>query len=285
MMLIDFNYMSGAGNLFTVINNDKYGLSNEELSNLAVKSCSGKWNKYIDTEGFLTIGKSNDADFSVKFFNPDGSSSMMCGNGARCSVRFAEFSGLIGNSHNVSFQMLDNIYSAEILKDRISVHFPAPVLISQDLKIETGDGTVSGDYIDVDSDHFVIHRGQGKVIEFADFGIDSKARNLRYNKSLPGGGANINILQNRDDGGFNIKTFERGVEKVTGACGTGAMSSAVSLFLSGDKRNEYSFHTPGNSILKVKFELDNDNISGIVLNGEAVILKHDSKDINVRELL
>jgi diaminopimelate epimerase len=121
-MEIEVFYISGAGNLFTFIDNRKYQLEKGFFLSNAPILCGAKGNEK-KTDGVVSVSFSNNADFQVDFFNPDGSYGAMCGNGARCAIRFTERFFNLKDKHNICFSQLEDFYFGEILEKTIKYSF------------------------------------------------------------------------------------------------------------------------------------------------------------------
>lgn len=240
-------HMSGAGNVFLV--GDVRTTSGPNIwEPAAIRSLIADHPRQdgLPIEGVIFLTRTNDdgrsgPDFTADFYNPDGTHGMMCGNGARCAVRFfrelgnGEWGMGKGESQRLTFELNGVGYAAEIRGEIVSVHFPAPKEIRHFAPGEL-DG-VSDDvwYVDVNSDHAVI-----------DGPLDASrpiVKILRHHPVFPRG-ANVNMVDLIDRSHANIATFERGVEQITGACGTGALSSAIALYLSDKADTTITFTPP-----------------------------------------
>lgn len=230
-MQISITFMSGAGNTFSVIDNRIYNFDTVVLSKIAPILCKKEYNDFINTEGLIAINKNYDEfDFDVLFFNPDGSYSMMCGNGARCATKFAQIRQIIENyKGTIIFKMQNSIYQAETINNLIKIKFPPPKEIRNGMLIKTSFGSISGTYVNVDSDHFVIN-----FDELTRFGYESLdnlpvniiGKEIRYNPLFPNG-TNADFYKIINNSTIQLRTYERGVESETGACGTGALATAI----------------------------------------------------------
>lgn len=283
-MDIKITYMSGAGNLFSVIDNRNYNLSKYLLQKLAPKFCSAR----IPTEGLLAINKSDSVDFDADFYNPDGSSGVMCGNGGRCSVVFAGKYNFIDNLNKnfIEFSMAGEIYKAKLENDVVSLYMPPPIEISQNIKIDEDFFSGFTDYINVNSDHIVFNYANlNKTESFFDFDLVEFAKPLRNLEILFPRGVNVNVYHIDNQNKIHLRTFERGVEAETGACGTGATSTAISLAITGIKE------FPIEIIPKSKKNLIIDcvglfpsKIENMILQGTAEIIGIDFLSVNFEEL-
>ncbi len=232
-MKFDVHYMSGAGNLFSVIDGRKLTLSNEEWASYASMLC-GQDGAHFRTEGLIILQNNNDIlDFEAEFFNPDGSHGAMCGNGGRCAVQFAKQILGLNRVKNFSFTMAGALYFAEFHGNNVRVHFPQPLEMKRNLKLTSAEMTITCDYVDVGSQHIVVDYAQisPESDSFKTFDIESFAPHFRSHDALAPRGANVNVYSIQKDTSIMLRTFERGVEAETGACGTGAISTALSLIV------------------------------------------------------
>jgi diaminopimelate epimerase len=286
-MLVKVSYMSGAGNLFTVIDNRDYGFQLDELSEMAVKLCNPNLPHLTKTEGLLALNAGSESyNYEVLFLNPDGTSSMMCGNGARCSVHFANLRSFLNPNENaVQFKMLGKIYRAEICKDTIKVALPAPNSIINDIILNTPYGDVRCSYVNVDSDHLVINY-QPDIFgsEFEEFNMDKIGSYFRNHPRFSPNGVNVNFYRLIAENTMQIRTFERGVEAETGACGTGAISTSVIAAIEGLVNFPVRLYPPSGSMLitDITGSLP-DGIESVMLEGKAEIIGEDLVEINLKD--
>jgi diaminopimelate epimerase len=270
-MEFEVEIMSGAGNIFSVIDNRERKYPPDLIRKYSNQICTKSYpqNK---TEGILLIEPSDEPkqDFSVKFFNPDGSFGMMCGNGGRCAVAFALEKGLFQPKNEpIKFDVWGQEYSAEIIGTEIKIIFPPPKLIIENKKIETETQHFLGDFIDVGSPHFVVNFDimfKGTNTNFSNFPITELGRLIRYHKDFLPDGTNVDIFKIHNDQIF-LRTYERGVEAETGACGTGAIATAVSVFLKNPNRNSFEIIPTSKEKLKVVILHDDKKIKEIDLIG------------------
>ncbi len=276
-MEIEVFYMSGAGNLFTFIDNRKYQLEKGFFLSYAPILCGAEGNEK-KTDGVVSVSSSNNADFQVDFFNPDGSYGAMCGNGARCAIRFAERFFNLKDKNNISFSQLENFYLGEILEKTIKVFFPPPKIVIKEILIEILGKKISCGFVDVGSKHIVINFEEIKnyfyLEEFCIFDINKIAIPIRNMQLFMPDGVNVNVYRKITEGQLELRTFETGVERETAACGTGAISTAIISNL----KNKTVFPTEiipkSKSAIYVDLIKNDDNkIKKISLEGEAVFFE------------
>lgn len=278
-MMIKVEIMSGAGNIFSVIDNRSIKIDEKSAGQINSYFCKKDNNGIIDTDGYLLINEGNqDYEFDVLFYNPDGSSSMMCGNGARCAVKFAsKYSFLHSRASNqlITFRMAGNLYKAQMNSDSIKIYFPPPTEISLDLMFTVSYGKVFADYVNVNSDHLLIYKNDFEKffdLNLEEIDLNRFAPELRNHHSLPRG-ANINIYT-IDQGMIHLRTYERGVEAETGACGTGAISAGLIGAIKHNLNFPITIIPPSNKRLIV------DILGDIKYFIEAIILEGDAEFID-----
>jgi diaminopimelate epimerase len=282
--IIEVFRMSGAGNLFSVIDNNRHRFNDIQLFELAVKLCSINDINDFATEGLLALSTDSEFDFDVKFLNPDGSTGMMCGNGGRCAVDFADSKMYVNRAEEIyHFKMAGNEYYGEVADDGIRLTLPTPVLIEQNKSIKIDGKVITGTYINVASDHFVVDFNDlaEHPVEFNKDSINDFAPNIRNHTDFGFAGVNVNIYKKAGDVVY-LMTYERGVERVTGACGTGAVSTAVHLYYSGFKQLPVIIMPPSSIPVFIDFKFDySGKIKSIYLTGHSEIIRKDIVTINI----
>ncbi|MFN3194947.1 MAG: diaminopimelate epimerase [Chlorobiota bacterium] len=225
-MQVEITYMSAAGNLFAVIDNRDNLLENTNLESLAIKLCSKSTNGIMDTEGLMLLENSDQYDFDCKFYNPDGSTGMMCGNGGRAIVKFASLVDQIErNSRSIKFFMANDVYEAKFAGDNINLTM-AGVKSEYEKQILIDNKTINTYFVDNGSQHAVININDLKIENLENLQIEDLGKKVRYNSAFEPNGANANFYSYSNEV-INLRTYERGVEQETGACGTGAVATAI----------------------------------------------------------
>lgn len=280
-MKMKITYMSGAGNTFTVVDNRNYNLPAEYYGIIAPFLCGTLKENAFKTEGLLVLNKTEgNFAFSVDFFNPDGSFSMMCGNGGRCAVRFAIANGFIEvpkNNEDIFFKMAGGVYKANLVGENVRLFFPSPIEIRNDVTLQIYEKRIVGTYINVNSDHFVTnYKDNPKLMEkaFDDFCIDTFAPPIRYHQEFAPRGVNVNVYLVKSRKELWLRTYERGVEAETGACGTGALSTMLTALSKNEIDLPVTIIPPSKSPLVVNIQGKfPDNIEYLILEGNAEIKK------------
>ena len=204
-MTVRFAKMHGAGNDFILID-DRDGTFPRRREILAALGARGTG---VGCEGIILVQKSDRLDFRMKFFNPDGSEAEMCGNGARCVAAFARKIGA-ATSDRMCFETLAGAVGAEIVGDGlVTVEMTQP----KDLRENFVNSGVPHCIVPVDD------------LERAD--VEGEGRRIRYSAEFAPAGTNVDFVTYRAPDRADIRTYERGVEAESGACGTGAVAAAL----------------------------------------------------------
>jgi len=274
-MKIDVTYMSGAGNIFAVVNNLNKQFNSLSFEKLAVDFCNKSYNGFIQAEGLMVLESGNDEyDFICRYFNPDGSTGMMCGNGGRCISRFARLKGALGDADTTKFLMAGDTYYARFEDEAIALRLPPPIEIKQMEFNVLHYSNVKMKYVNVNTDHIVVdYDSLGSKLPIGDYNLPKFAQNIVNSGFFPKG-VNVNLYSKNDNGSLDLRTFERGVDAETGACGTGAVSTGITAVL--DKNITFPVVIYPTS--KEKLEIESygdfpDKIEYLELKGPAKVLR------------
>lgn len=228
---MQFTKMQGAGNDFIIINNMILKLPVEKIPAIAKKLCQRKVS--LGADGFMVVDyPDGDADFKMRFYNQDGSIGEMCGNGARCISRYAYINNIAGRK--MKFETGAGIVESEVLEGRqVKVLLNKPEIVKLDNDLEIDGVKYECSYIELGNPglpHAIVKFEGLSHAEYKD--IFEAGRKIRYYEKFPKG-ANVNFYEILDEHTALVKTYERGVEDLTLACGTGSASVAVALILKG----------------------------------------------------
>ena len=248
---IKFSKFHGAGNDFIMINaiNSPCTLSDEEVKNLCDRRTG------IGADGLIMVLPSEKHAFRMKYYNCDGHESTFCGNGGRCIAAFAMEEGLA--SQHIEYEAFDGIHEAVVTKKSDN-----DFLVSITMRdIESYDLNEKRLLINTGSPHYVT-----RVTNLKDFDVRKNGAEIRNDKTICAEGVNVDFMEVVDNQ-YYIRTFERGVEDETLACGTGVTASAIAaaLWYGG---NDINIRTTL-ATLNVRFEKSGDSIKNIVLSGPA----------------
>jgi len=269
---------SGAGNTFVMVNNLDGKILNRREAVLEL--ISRDENKNFD--GVIFLEDSSIADFHMNYFNRDGTGDALCGNGLRCTARYI-LDNCISDKNILLIEAVEKIYNTDFHQNgEISVGFPPPAKLKLKFKLKVHFTqwwqllTVS--YTEVGSPHIVVfidNIEKPAVKSLDDIPIDDWGRNLRMHKDLMPEGANVNFVkvESPERGEIAIRSFERGVEAETLACGTGALSSAIVSYALRDVKTPVRVMTKSGEYLTVNFDIIENQIRNLSLAGNAVRLE------------
>ncbi len=219
MKMFDFTKMHGAGNDFVLIDDRSETFPIHDHIRLAALASARTG---IGCEGVILIQPSANADFRMRFFNPDGTEVEMCGNGSRCAAAFAYEIGA-SKSKAMTMETMTGLLDAEVLEGGlIRVWMPEPKNRNYDLHLNVDGEVIAGNFIQVGVPHFVVEAESISKVDVAGLG-----RALRLSEQFAPGGTNVDFVQYITPKKLSMRTYERGVEAESGACGTGAMAAAV----------------------------------------------------------
>ena len=254
MRKIKFTKMVGSGNDFIIITGKPAG----DLPRLAKTLCDRKFG--IGADGLLLLNKCKDADLSMRIFNADGSEAQMCGNGARCAVFFS-------GKPKASLRTAAGIIYTEIYGRQVKIQLTTPKDIKLDIPLIVNGRKLKVNFINTGVPHVVVFvRG----IE----GIDVKniGRIIRYHTKFSPAGTNVNFVEEKGKNLIQIRTYERGVEDETLACGTGSTAAALIFALKKNLDDLIKVKTQSREILKVYFQKENNKFKKVWLEGSAKIV-------------
>lgn len=277
MSEIFFTKMTGAGNDFIFIDKKKNPDINLNAENIQ-KLCNRRFG--IGADGLILIDDAAGYNFRMSYFNSDGSTGTLCANGARCSIRFADYTNRL-KGNNALFIANDIEYSGEVIDDRIiKFNLNEPKDISLNRKLSLSDKIINFSFADTGSRHVVViiddifDAGSGtKIIynDIRDIPVFQIGKEIRYHDEFKPDGTNVNFIQIKKNVIY-IRTYERGVEDETLACGTGSAASAVIAYLSEKLNPPVTLKTFGGDELIVNLKIENQKVGNLTLTGPAVIV-------------
>lgn len=249
-MEINFCKYNGAGNDFIVIDNldDSLQLTESQIITLCNRNIG------VGADGIILLNSSDLTDFEVLHYTSDGNLGSLCGNGSRCAVSYAYKNNII--SKKVIFEAYDGKHEAEVINDE---------LINMQMKLNSK--IIKNDYgiwLNTGSPHLIV-----ETTNTDDLDVKNVGKSIRYNDFFKNEGVNVNFVEKVSDNVFKIRTYERGVEDETQACGTGSTASAICMnYLGNTNANEIKMKCQGGD-LEVKFTNSYDKFSNISLTGPA----------------
>jgi diaminopimelate epimerase len=263
--LISFSKYSGCGNDFFLIDNRSKNFPLKD-SYLIRKLCDRKGG--IGADGVILLEHSHFGDFCMRIFNSDGSEAEMCGNGLRCFGRFLGELAIPGKTFNV--EVMGRLFPVTIQSKNIRINMgpPQAAIYNQTLMIDSL--SFSFDFLNTGVPHVVIFTNDLETIE-----LDKIAPQIRYHFRFAPQGANVNFVSINTEGVVFIRTFERGVEQETLACGTGATAAAISANKKYGCRNPISvIPRSGEELLFTLVNAEN-ILKDIIMEGPATFLFKD----------
>jgi diaminopimelate epimerase len=263
MARIPFWKMSGSGNDFVVIDNRRGTVAPEAAADLARRLCRRGFS--VGADGLILIERSREADFAWRFFNTDGSEAAMCGNGGRCAARFAFLKGIA--PARMRFMTGAGLISAEVKGERVKLQLPLPSGYRERVALAVDGNNIDPGFLVVGVPHAVV---QAEALEQAP--VARLGRALRHDPAFAPAGANVNFFRVEGPRRLRLRTYERGVEAETLACGTGAVATALVAAAAGLVRSPVTVTTSGGEELTVHFRRRGGEYGEVFLEGRADVV-------------
>ncbi len=263
MKKVPFYKMQGSGNDFILIDGRRGVLKGKSLRNLAVTVCDRHYS--VGADGLIVIVPSRKADFKWRFFNADGSEAEMCGNGARCAARFAHIKKIAGRK--LSFETLAGLIRADIKKATVRVQLTGADGLRTNINIAQDGRERIGHFINTGVPHLVYF---STSLDSED--VTGEGRKTRYHDLFKPAGTNVNFIQVIGTRSIRIRTYERGVEEETLACGTGAVAGALIAGNLGMVSSPAHVTTKSGEKLVVSFKQQGQTFSDLHLEGSVGVI-------------
>jgi len=258
MKNISFRKMSGAGNDFILIDlddNPEFLFSEKTIQKLCDR------HNGIGADGVIVISSSEQYDFVMNYHNADGSTGSLCGNGARCAIKFALNTKRIIDK-STRFLSNNSEYSGKILGDgTIRFNLNPPYDLRKNIQLKAVGKDITAHFINTGSPHVVI-----KVDELDKIPIETIGKEIRYLPEFAPGGTNVNFVKIENEE-IHIRTYERGVESETLACGTGSVAAAIICHETDGIKTPVTILPRSKDKLLVNFNVRNDEFSHVSLTG------------------
>jgi len=263
MKRIQFTKMVASGNDFVVIDKKLTG----NLRALAKALCDRKFG--IGADGLLLLNKTKHTDLCMRILNADGSEAEMCGNGARCAALFS-------GKRKGKILTQAGVINTEISASNVKIQLTAPKEIKLDIPLkvsvanevhEANGRLIKVNFINTGVPHVVIF-----VNGIANINVASIGRSIRYHAKFAPGGTNVNFVEVKGNDLICIRTYERGAEDETLACGTGSAAAALVFALKNNSAGMVKVKTQSGEILKVYFKKDKNKFHDVWLQGSAKIV-------------
>jgi len=254
---LSFTKMEGTGNDFFLINNHRGGLKHDWQA-LARRYCHRRFG--IGADGLIVLEPSQEADFTMRIFNADGSEAEMCGNGARCAAAFAVDQNIA--AQEMRFSTLAGVIAAKVGPENVAIRVTEP------------HGLKTGIAVEIDSRPYrvgFVNTGVPHTILFVDaidsVPVETLGRAIRRHAAFAPAGTNADFVQVMGEDRIKVRTYERGVEAETLACGTGATASAIISHASGRVRRSPVHVTMPGGELMIDFSVSDGRYSDVWLIG------------------
>lgn len=260
-MVLQFWKMNGAGNDFILFDNRAGEVS---LTPALVQRLCDR-HRGVGADGIIGLRRceSGRADWAWEFYNRDGSCGEMCGNGARCFARYVQ--RLTGwDRDTVSFETLAGVVRARLEGARVTVDLTPPTDLRPGLKLPLSIGSVEVHAINTGVPHAVLF-----VADADQAAVSTLGPELRWHSAFAPRGTNVNFVQVLEPGRIRVRTFERGVEGETLACGTGVTASALITAILRDFASPVQVRVQSGDTLEVRFERQGTAFAAVQLSGPA----------------
>ena len=258
--MLKFTKMNGAGNDFVVVDNRDHSidLSAEQIEKLCDR------HRGIGADGFLAVEPAEaGADYRMRYYNADGGEAEMCGNGARCFGRFAR--RLVGgDAEKISFETIAGVIEASFDGDNVRIQLSEPFDLQLNAEVELEGTPTTIHSVNTGVPHAVVI-----VDDIAAVDIVPRGSAVRHHEHFAPAGTNANFMTVLDTSRIAIRTYERGVEDETLACGTGMVANAIIHNQLTDAQPPITVRVAGGDDLLVDFEREGDQYKNVTLTGPA----------------
>jgi diaminopimelate epimerase len=257
--MLRFTKMDGAGNDFILIDNraGDIHLNRTQIARLCDR------HRGIGADGILLLEKPSDhADFRMRYFNADGGEAEMCGNGARCFARFAN--QMAGAHGKISFETPAGVISAELAGDLVTLQMTEPTDLRLSVPLQICAEKKIVHFVNSGVPHVVV-----PVTQVGDVDVSRDGSAIRHHEMFSPKGANVNFIEKRGANKIAVRTYERGVEDETLACGTGVVASALIFAAIENVNGPIDVVARGGDELRVGFEKTDKKFRNVTLTGPA----------------
>ena len=257
--MLSFTKMNGAGNDFVMIDNREaqIALTREQIAALCDR------HRGIGGDGLIAVETAqNGADFRMRYYNADGGEAEMCGNGARCFARFA--SRLVGRKDGVNFETIAGVVGAQLLGENVRIEMSKPRDLEFGTKLTAAGRALTVHFVNTGVPHAIVFVEDLEQVDVLTVGAA-----LRYHDQFAPRGTNANFIQVHGPSALAIRTYERGVEGETLACGTGVCAAALVHHALTGAASPVTLRVRGGDTLSVGFKKTVDGYDNVTLTGPA----------------
>jgi diaminopimelate epimerase len=267
--MLRFIKMNGAGNDFVMVDNraGDLQLSPDQIARICDRHCG------VGADGILILEKAtNGADFRMRYFNRDGGEAEMCGNGARCFARFAN--KVAGGREKISFETPAGTIGAELHGELVTLQMSEPKDLRLDFDLIADGRKEHLHFINSGVPHAVV-----PVARVEEIDVRTRGAAIRRHEMFSPKGANVNFIEKRGPKKITVRTFERGVEDETLACGTGVVASALVFAATEKVHGPIGVTVRSGSGLSVDFKRDGNRFHDVTLTGPAEFVFEGTMEI------
>lgn len=270
---VSFYKLTAAGNDFILIDNRQNIVPEQKHSILAAKLCDRRYS--IGGDGLILLENSSKVDFRMRYYNSDGSFASMCGNGGRSISKFAYELGVV--KEKMTFETDAGFVTAEIKSDNVvnlALYDPKGLKINEEIDVEGKKWTVSS--LNTGVPHAVVFVEDTENIDVKKYG-----NIIRFHQHFSPDGTNVNFVKVDKNNTILVRTYERGVEDETLACGTGVTASAIISVITGKAKSPVHIITRGKDNLYVSCKICGEKITDVFLEGPAIVAFKGTVDIDL----
>jgi diaminopimelate epimerase len=260
---IPFYKMHGGGNDFVLVDHRRALIPEGEQPRFARRVCARQVG--VGADGLILIEPGNKADFRWRFYNADGSEAEMCGNGGRCAARLAVMLGIA--PPKLSFETLAGIMHAEVQDREVRLQLAGIEDFRLYQEIPINGKNLTGHFLQVGVPHVVV-----PVPDLEQVPVTFWGKIVRFHPMFQPAGTNVNFIKFQGSQALEVRTYERGVEDETLACGTGAVAAALIAARLGHVVSPVQVNTRGGETLTVHFKLQGEDFRDVFLEGEALVV-------------
>jgi len=267
-----FVKMSGAGNDFIMVEHDRFaGMGERDIGRVVAELCVRRLS--IGADGLVTLKVTGENRVRMIYFNADGSRAGMCGNAGRCASRYAFREGWAAEA--LTLEADDGVHRAEIVGDEVRLGMRDPRILNPSLEREYENRLLRGVWMDTGVPHVVFWVDDVEAVD-----VPGAGRSFRCAEEFQPEGTNVNFVEVRGPSVLRLRTYERGVEAETLACGTGAVAAAVAAHLDRGVPSPVSVRVRGGE-LEVRFRSSEGRVTDASLKGDARVVYEGEVEIPI----
>jgi diaminopimelate epimerase len=275
---LDFTKMNGAANDFIMVDNRSGSI------HLGAETVAGLCDRRrgVGADGLILVEPSAGKDFFMHYYNADGGEEVMCGNGARCSAHFAASLGLgarSGDGTMLHFMTGSGGIDALVAGDRVDMSMMDAREMRRDIRSDVAPPRTTLHFMVVGTRHAVVAVDDARTLTADD--VARYGRALRHDPAFVPQGANVNFASIGPDGRIHLRTYEKGIEAETFACGTGSVASAVIFAHAGRVQSPVQVVQHSGDVLRISFETHAAGATHVRMEGPVSVSFRGTADVPV----